>query len=74
MSYWYSLNTPRRIVLSKQGYTKVDVNLPRKVVLVADCIVQRSRCNSTRRRVEGKCESTKESRTCSRLYRTEITM
>ena len=41
VSYWYSLNTRRRIVLSKQGYAKVDVHLPREVVLVADCIVQR---------------------------------
>ena len=41
VSYWYSLNTRRCIVLSKQGYAKVDVHLPRKVVLVADCIIQR---------------------------------
>ena len=40
VSYWYSLNTCRHIVLSKQGYAKVDMHLPRKVVLVADCIVQ----------------------------------
>ena len=40
MSYWYSLNTCRHIVLSKQGYAKVDVHLPRRVVLVVDCIVQ----------------------------------
>ena len=41
MSYWYSLNTRRHIVLSKQGYVKVDMHLPRKVVLIADRIVQR---------------------------------
>ena len=41
VSYWYSLNTRCHIVLSKQGYAKVDVHLPRKVVLVTDCIVQR---------------------------------
>ena len=41
VSYWYSLNTCHHIVLSKQGYVKVDVHLPRKVILVADCIVQR---------------------------------
>ena len=49
VSYWYSLNTHRRIVLSKQGYVKVDENLPKRVVLVVDCIVQRSRCNSPMR-------------------------
>ena len=38
--YWYSLNTHCRVVLSKQGYTKVDRHLPRRVVLVVDCIVQ----------------------------------
>ena len=43
VSYWYSLNTCRRIVLSKQGYARVDVHLPRRVVLVVDCIVQESR-------------------------------
>ena len=61
MSYWYSLNTHHCIVLSKQGYAKVDVHLPRKVVLVVDCIVQEgqreiisysdkadSRCSCTR--------------------------
>ena len=41
-SYWYSLNTRSRIILGKQGYTKADVHLPRKVVLVVDCIVQRN--------------------------------
>ena len=41
VSYWYSLNTRPCIVLGKQGYVKVDVHLPRIVVLVADCIVQR---------------------------------
>ena len=41
VSYWYSLYTRCRIVLSKQGYAKVDVHLLRKVILVADCIVQR---------------------------------
>ena len=41
VSYWYSLNTCHHIVLSKQGYAKVDVHLPRKVILVADCIIQR---------------------------------
>ena len=40
MSYWYSLNTRRCIVLSKQGYAKVDMHLPRRVILVVDCIVQ----------------------------------
>ena len=38
--YWYSLNTRRHIILSKQGYAKVDVHLPRRVILVVDCIVQ----------------------------------
>ena len=42
VSYCYSLNTRRHIVLSKQGYTKVDVHLPRRVVLVVDCIVYRA--------------------------------
>ena len=46
MSYCYSLNTHRCIVLSKQGYAKVDVHLPRKVVLVVDCIVQEVRGRS----------------------------
>ena len=41
VSYWYSLNTRCHIILSKQGYAKVDVHLPRKLILVADCIVQR---------------------------------
>ena len=40
VSYWYSLNTRRCIVLGKRGYTKVDVHLPRTVILVVDCIVQ----------------------------------
>ena len=40
MSYWYSLNTRRCIILSKQGYVKVDMHLPRRVILVVDCIVQ----------------------------------
>ena len=40
VSYWYSLNTRRCIVLSKQGYAKVDMHLPRRVILVVDCIVQ----------------------------------
>ena len=61
MSYGYSLNTCRCIVLSKQGYAKVDIHLPRKVVLVVDCIIQEgqreiilygdkadSRCSCTR--------------------------
>ena len=48
VSYWYSLNTRHSIVLSKQGYTKVDEDLPRKVVLVVDGIVQESQCNRTR--------------------------
>ena len=39
-----------RIVLGKQGYAKVDENLPRKVVLVVDGIIQGSRCNSPKRR------------------------
>ena len=38
--YWYSLNTRHCIILSKQGYTKVDGHLPRRVVLVVDCIIQ----------------------------------
>ena len=55
--YWYSLNTPCSIVLSKQGYVKVDRYLPRRVVLIVDCIVQEShersyhtdsRCSCTR--------------------------
>ena len=41
VSYWYSLNTRCRIILSKQGYAKIDMHLSRKVVLVVDCIVQR---------------------------------
>ena len=48
VSYEYSLNTRSCIVLGKQGYTKVDEDLPRKVVLVVDGIVQGSRCNGTR--------------------------
>ena len=48
MSYWYSLNTRSCIVLGKQGYTKVDGDLPRKVILVVDGIVQGSRYNGTR--------------------------
>ena len=48
MSYCYSLNTHRRIVLSKQDYVKVDVHLPRKVVLVVDCIIQEVRGRSYR--------------------------
>ena len=43
VSYWYSLNTCHHIVLSKQGYAKVDVHLPRRVILVVDCIVQENR-------------------------------
>ena len=41
VSYWYSLNTHYRIVPGKQGYAKADAHLPRIVVLVVDCIVQR---------------------------------
>ena len=41
VSYWYSLNTRCHIILGKQGYAKVDAHLPRIVVLVVDCIVQR---------------------------------
>ena len=48
MSYCYSLNTHHHIVLSKQGYAKVDVHLPRKVALVVDCIVQEVRGRSYR--------------------------
>ena len=61
VSYWYSLNTRHHIVLSKQGYAKVDVHLPRRVKLVVDRIVQEGqkeivsysdktdpRCNCTR--------------------------
>ena len=48
VSYEYSLNTRSCIVLGKQGYTKVDEDLPRRVVLVVDSIIQRSRCNGTR--------------------------
>ena len=46
VSYWYSLNTRHHIILSKQGYAKVDVHLPRKVILVVDCIVQEVRGRS----------------------------
>ena len=48
VSYWYSLNTRCHIILSKQGYAKVDVHLPRRVVLVVDCIVQEVRGRSYR--------------------------
>ena len=67
MSYWYSLNTPCRIILSKQGYAKVDMYLPRRVVLVVDCIVQEvlgqdcivqeSQCRSTTIRVSSEIVS-----------------
>ena len=46
VSYWYSLNTCHCTVLSKQGYAKVDVHLPRRVILVVDCIVQEVRGRS----------------------------
>ena len=42
VSYWYSLNTRCHIVLGKRGYAKVDGHLPRRAVLVVDCIVQES--------------------------------
>ena len=48
VSYWYILNTCRHIVLSKQGYAKVDGHLPRRVVLVVDCIIQESQERSYR--------------------------
>ena len=46
VSYWYSLNTLRSIILSKRGYAKVDGYLPRRVVLVVDCIVQETQVRS----------------------------
>ena len=48
VSYCYSLNTRRSVLLSKLGYAKVDGDLPRKVVLVVDGIVHGSQCNGTR--------------------------
>ena len=61
VSYWYSLNTPRSIVLSKQGYAKVDVHLPRRVILVVDCIVQESRIEiiSYTNKTDPRCNSTR---------------
>ena len=38
--YCYSLNTHHLSILSKQGYAKVDMHPPRRVVLVVDCIIQ----------------------------------
>ena len=59
VSYWYSLNTRHHIVLSKQGYAKVDVHLPRRVELVVDRIVQ-----------EGQKEIVSYKRVRRRLYHT----
>ena len=61
VSYWYSLNTHRCIVLSKQGYAKVDVNLPRRVVLVVDGIVQENRIEITlyNNKTDPRCNGTR---------------